>query len=236
MAVFGRTHRPVVDRGLCQRCSVCVKACPAEVFPELRSEGDTVRGYVYTNTDLLRREVLPPCEDACPISQQVRKYVQLLQAGNVEEAMFVIRRDNPLPGVCGYVCHHPCERTCVRGSWDEPVSIRELKRYAVHYELEHRDEIIEMLRQHKQPSKGRKVVIVGAGPAGLACGSELVMHGYSVTIMDALDTPGGMLVGGIPPFRLPRFVIEHVKILATKHKIPAALLCLGQYTITPPLF
>lgn len=209
MAVFGRTHRPVVDRGLCQRCSVCVKACPAEVFPELRSEGDTVRGYVYTNTDLLRREVLPPCEDACPISQQVRKYVQLLQAGNVEEAMFVIRRDNPLPGVCGYVCHHPCERTCVRGSWDEPVSIRELKRYAVHYELEHRDEIIEMLRQHKQPSKGRKVVIVGAGPAGLACGSELVMQGYSVTIMDALDTPGGMLVGGIPPFRLPRFVIEH---------------------------
>jgi NADH-quinone oxidoreductase subunit F len=209
MAAAGRTHRPIVDNQLCQRCSVCARACPAEVFPELRLEGDTARGYVYTNTDLLRRGVLPPCEDACPINQQVRKYVQLLEAGKVKEALLVIRQDNPLPGVCGYVCHHPCEGACIRGSWDEPVSIRELKRYAVEYEREHQEEVVELLRQRKHVPRGQRVVIVGGGPAGLACGFELVMQGLEVTIMDALDRPGGMLVGGIPPFRLPRSVIEH---------------------------
>lgn len=209
MAVEGRTHKPVIDRDLCRRCSVCIKACPAEFLPELRSDKDTARGYIYTNTDLTSREVLPPCEGACPIGQQVRKYVQLLEVGNVKEALLIIRQDNPLPGVCGYVCHHPCEQACIRGSWDDSVSIRELKRHAVQYEIEHFDEILKLLKERKRPLKNNKVVIVGAGPAGLACGFELVKQGYAVTIMDALEQPGGMLVGGIPSFRLPRFVIEH---------------------------
>ncbi|MBW2038084.1 MAG: FAD-dependent oxidoreductase [Deltaproteobacteria bacterium] len=209
MAVVGRTHRPVVDRQRCQRCSVCERACPAEFLPDLRTDEDTIRGYVYTNTDLVSREVLPPCVGACPIGQQVRDYVQLLEAGKVKEALLVIRQDNPLPAVCGYVCHHPCEQACIGGSWDDPVSIRELKRYAVHYEMDHRDEILEMLNERKQPARGKKVVVVGAGPAGLACGFELVMHGYIVTIMDDLEQPGGMLRVGIPPFRLPRDVIDH---------------------------
>lgn len=209
MTLVGRTHRPVIDDQLCQRCSVCVRACPAEIFPELRSEADTSRGYVYTNTDLLSHEILPPCEGACPIGQQVRRYIQLLDAGNAREALLMIRQDNPLPGVCGYVCHHPCEGACIRGNWDEPVSIRELKRYAVYYEMAHQEEIVELLRQRKQIPRGKKVVIVGAGPAGLACGFELVMQGFEVTIKDALEQPGGMLVGGIPPFRLPRSVIKH---------------------------
>ncbi|RLB31130.1 MAG: hypothetical protein DRG87_03310 [Deltaproteobacteria bacterium] len=209
MTVIGRTHRPVVDNQLCQRCSICVRACPAETFKEFRSEKDTARGYVYTNTDLLTREILPPCEGACPIGQQVRSYIHLLGAGNPREALLVIRRDNPLPGVCGYVCHHPCEQACVRGSWDEPVAIRELKRRAVHYEMEHEQEVIELLRQWKHVPREKKVVIIGAGPAGLACGFELVMQGFEVTIRDALDQPGGMLVGGIPPFRLPRSVVTH---------------------------
>jgi len=209
MSVEGRTHRPVINGDLCQRCDVCIRACPAEFFPELRSDEDTTRGYVYTNTDLGSREVFPPCVGACPIGQQVRDYVQLLEAGKLKEAVLVIRQDNPLPGVCGYVCHHPCEQACIRGSWDSPVSIRELKRHAVRYEMDHRNDILEVLTERKQAPRGKKVVIVGAGPAGLACGFELVMHGYAVTIMDSLARPGGMLVGGIPPFRLPRYVIDH---------------------------
>jgi len=209
MAVEGRTHRPIVDTELCQGCSVCLRACPAECFYELRSNTDTARGYVYTNTDIARKEGLPPCVDACPINQEVREYVQLLEKGQVKEALMVIRRDNPLPGVCGYVCHHPCEQVCIRGTWDDPVAIRELKRYAVHYEMEHSNEIVDALLERKQPSRGKKVTIVGAGPAGLACGYELAMQGYSVTIMDALTQPGGMLVRAIPPFRLPRYVVAH---------------------------
>ena len=209
MAVVGRTHRPAVNKQLCQQCNVCARACPAEFLPELSFDQDTTRGYVYTNTDLMRIEILPPCEGACPIGQQVREYAQLLSAGKLKEAMLVIRQDNPLPGVCGYVCHHPCEQACIRGSWDDPVSIRELKRYAVHYEINHSEEILKVLKERKKSSRWKKVVIVGAGPAGLACGFELVMQGYKVRIMDALEQPGGMLVGGIPPFRLPRSVIKH---------------------------
>ena len=209
MAVEGRTHKPVVDRDLCHSCSVCLRECPAELFPELRSDVDTTRGYVYSNTDLASRKVFPPCFGACPLGQQVRDYVQLLGVGKVKEALLVIRQDNPLPGVCGYICHHPCEQACIRGSWDDPVSIRELKRYAAHYEMDHGGEIVEVLIQRKEPARGKKVVIVGAGPAGLACGFELIMRGYAVTVMDALAQPGGMLVGGIPPFRLPRYVVDH---------------------------
>jgi NADPH-dependent glutamate synthase beta subunit-like oxidoreductase len=139
----------------------------------------------------------------------VRDYVELLEAGEAKEALLVIRRDNPLPGVCGYVCHHPCEDACIRGSWDDAVAIRELKRYAVEHEREYQDEILEVLRKGKEPPCGKKVLIVGAGPAGLACAYELVMQGYEVTVMDALSEPGGMLVACIPPFRLPRHVIAH---------------------------
>jgi NADPH-dependent glutamate synthase beta subunit-like oxidoreductase len=209
MTVLGRTHIPIVNNQLCQRCSVCVRACPAEPFIELRSKPDTSRGYVYSNTDLLSQETLPPCQGACPLGQKVRDYVPLLAAGNTREALLVIRLDNPLPGICGYVCHHPCEQACIRGTWDEPVAIRELKRYAAHYEIDHHGEIMEVLKERKKPPKGKKVVIVGAGPAGLACAFELVIQGCEVAIMDALDTPGGMLVGGIPAFRLPRQVVEH---------------------------
>jgi len=209
MAIEGRTYKPVVDRDLCQRCSVCIRACPAEFLSDLRHDEDTVRGYVYTHADLPITEILPPCVAACPLGQDVREYVQLLSAGKVKEALLIIRQDNPLPGVCGYVCHHPCEQACVRGSWDDPVAIRELKRYAVHYEIDNQEEIVEALKGRKKPAQGKKVAIVGAGPAGLACAFELVMQGYTITIMDALAQPGGMLVGAIPPFRLPRHVIDH---------------------------
>jgi len=209
MAVEGRTHKPVVNTDLCQRCSVCVRECPAEYLADLRHDGDTVRGYVYTHTDVPIKEILPPCVGSCPLGQQVRDYVQLLVAGKVKEALLVIREDNPLPGVCGYVCHHPCEQACVRGSWDDPVSIRELKRYAIHYEIDHQKEIVAVLREYKKPARGKKVGIVGAGPAGLACAFELALEGYAITVMDAFDQPGGMLVGAIPPFRLPRYIINH---------------------------
>lgn len=209
MTVVGRAHRPVLDRERCQRCGVCTMECPVEFLPELGSNEETTLGYVYTNTDLTTREVLPPCVSECPLGQQVGDYVQCLGAGKVKDAVLVIRQDNPLPAVCGYVCHHPCEQACVRGSWDDPVSIRELKRYAVHYEMDHRDEIVKLLNDRRHSPRGKRVVIVGAGPAGLACGYELVMEGYAIALMDSLAEPGGMLVGGIPPFRLPRSVIDH---------------------------
>ena len=209
MAVEGRTHKPVVNSDLCQQCRVCMRQCPAEYIPDLRENEDTVRGYVYTHTDIPITETLPLCVGSCPLGQKVRDYVQLLATGNVKEAVMVIRQDNPLPGVCAYVCHHPCEQACVRGRWDDPVSIRALKRYALHYEMNHQQEIVAVLHEQQKPAQGKTIGIVGAGPAGCACAYELAMEGYTVTVMDALAHPGGMLVGAIPPFRLPRHIIAH---------------------------
>ncbi|MBN2125313.1 MAG: FAD-dependent oxidoreductase [Deltaproteobacteria bacterium] len=209
MAVVGRTHRPVVDPEICQQCGICVRECPAEGMADFRHDRDTVRGFVYTEKRLFAHKSLPPCTEACPLGQKVRDYVRLLHRGRVREALLIIREDNPLPGLCGYVCHHPCEKACLRGSWDAPVSIRELKRYAVQYEMEHREEILGVLRARMQAARGKNAIVVGAGPAGLACAYELIMAGCEVRVLDALDRPGGMLVGGIPPFRLPRWVIDH---------------------------
>ncbi len=209
MAVAGRTHKPVLNRDLCRQCGICTGACPARVAPDFRRDRDTIRGYVYLETNLAYQEDLPPCTAACPLGQDVRGYVGLLERGEAREALLAVRRDNPLPGVCAYVCHHPCESSCVRGSWDDPVSIRELKRYAVQYEAEHRDEILSLLEAQKAPSRGGKAAVIGAGPAGLSCAYALLMAGCEVEVLDALDRPGGMLVRGIPPFRLPGWVIGH---------------------------
>jgi len=204
-----RTHRPVVDKNLCRRCGVCVGACPARVDPDFGRDVKTVRGSVYYSLFPADEKILPPCTGACPLGQKVRDYVSLLHKGAVKEALLAIRQDNPLPGICAFVCHHPCETACVRGALDEPVSIRELKRYAVQRETRHREEILSFLESRKAPTTGKRVVVIGAGPAGLACAHDLLLGGCDVEVLDALDRPGGMAAGGIPQFRLPRGVIEH---------------------------
>ena len=209
MGVAGRTHKPVVNKDLCQRCGICVGMCPGRVSPDFRQDRETVRGLVYQETDLADRRVLPPCTGACPLGQKVREYAGLLEKGEVKEALLTIRKDNPLPGLCAYVCHHPCEEACVRGTWDDPVAIRELKRYAVRYEMENAEEVLGILEGRKRPLNGKRVAVIGAGPAGLSCAYSLLMAGFEVEVLDARKRAGGMPLGGIPRFRLPSRVIEH---------------------------
>lgn len=209
MPVTGRTHKPVLNSDLCQTCSICTRECPGDILSDFRYESHTMREYVYNNTNLMLYETLPPCLEACPLGQKVMEYTSLLAANKIKDALLVIREDNPLPSICGYVCHHPCENACVRGSWDDPVSIRDLKLFATRYEIDNRDEVLKILKNMQQPPNGLKVNILGSGPAGLACAYELSMNGFKVKIIDALPQPGGMLIGGIPSFRLPRETIFH---------------------------
>ena len=121
----------------------------------------------------------------------------------------MIRETNPLPSVCGYICHHPCESACTRGFVDEPISIKSLKRFVAGYDDSH------LRYPETGKAKKRKVCIVGSGPAGLTAAHELAKKGYEVEIIESYSEPGGMLVWAIPPFRLPREIlkrdIEYIK-------------------------
>ena len=179
-----------------------------------------------------------PCMEACPVHTDSGRYVQLIAEGRFEEAFLVARAPNPLASVCGRVCAAPCEDACRRGWLDEPVTIRPLKRFVTERHgaessqpdffrtllgsgtggtdedaddpgcrrLWHLSQLADT--QEKAPGKGRKVAVVGSGPAGLGCAHDLALLGYDVTIFEALPDTGGMLRYGIPEYRLPRGVID----------------------------
>jgi len=145
-----------------------------------------------------------PCQMACPAGIDVPGYVTLVGLGRDDEAVEIIRRDNPFPWVCGLVCTNPCEFMCVRGRMDKPISIKYLKAFAA-------ERAISQGRYQnppKAPEKGQKICIIGAGPAGLTAAYYLALKGYGVTILESLPMAGGMMMVGIPRYRLPREVID----------------------------
>ena len=206
--VEGRTHKPVIHYDRCETCGVCLQACPAEVVPEMRKEEDSLRGRLFDVSDTeprlnLSKSFGPPrCQAACPIGQDVRGYMRLIFEGKYRQALELIRDANPLPSVCGYVCHHPCERACTRGEVDDPLSIRLLKRFVADYD----DGSLPL--PERQAAKNKKVAVIGSGPAGLAAAYELAKKGCTVEITESYKEPGGMLAWAIPAFRLPRAVIN----------------------------
>ena len=201
----GRTQKPVIQSDRCHSCDVCIRGCPAEFIPEYRREEKSLRGTLYRGNLLekpLRGRVsLPPCQEACPIHQDIPGYVVLITEGKFKEALELIRKVNPLPAVCGFVCHHPCEEACLREGVDHPIPIRLLKRFVAEYERK---------RIGKKVLKKRrgKVLVIGSGPAGLTAANDLTLLGFEVTIFEALPVLGGMLAVGIPAFRLPREILR----------------------------
>ncbi|SER40120.1 NAD(P)-binding protein [Parafannyhessea umbonata] len=138
-----------------------------------------------------------PCVSGCPAHVDIPGYISLVEAGQNVEAVRLIRKDNPLPLVCGYVCEHPCEMHCRRGMVDDPMNIRGLKRYAV-------DNMESDYQPHMAEPTGKRVAVVGGGPAGLSAAYYLTVMGHKVTIFEARKRLGGMLRYGIPSYRLPR--------------------------------
>jgi putative selenate reductase YgfK subunit len=145
-----------------------------------------------------------PCQMACPAGIDIPGYVTLIGMGKDAEAIELIRKDNPLPWVCGLVCTNPCELMCVRGRIDEPVSIKYLKGFAAERAMSE----YRYVNPEKAPDNGNKVCIFGAGPAGLAAAYYLALKGYRVTVIEGLPMAGGMMMVGIPRYRLPREVID----------------------------
>ncbi len=146
------------------------------------------------------------CQHTCPLGQEVPSYTGLIVQGRFREAVAVVRKENPLPAICGRVCHHPCEDKCRLGpAGGDPIAVRALKRFLADYEMKAGIE----LEVKPEQANGKKVAIVGSGPAGLTCGYYLALKGYRVTIFESLPVPGGMLTVGIPEYRLPRDILNY---------------------------
>ncbi len=154
----------------------------------------------------------PPCNKACPAGNDVEGFLALVAEGKTEEASRSLLLTNPFPAVCGRVCFHPCESSCNRGQFDEPISISQVERFLG-------DKAIGYVPE-KGEVNGRRVAVVGAGPSGLSCAYHLALLGYQVEVFEAMPEPGGLLRYGIPPYRLPKEVlrqeIERIKSLGVR--------------------
>lgn len=217
----------VIDSTKCVACGQCVEYCPVNALKlgqKLCSKTDFVKDITTTSTP--RDEDWPeekwnseyrtnrdnvvdsgtsPCKTACPAHIAVQGYIKLASEGRYQEALELIKKENPLPAVCGRICNRRCEDACTRGSVDRPIAIDEIKKFVSQIELDEKKRTIPPKR-HDYSDK--KIAIIGSGPAGLSCAYFLALDGYTVTVFEKEDRLGGMLTLGIPAFRLEKDVID----------------------------
>ena len=148
-----------------------------------------------------------PCVSGCPVGVQIPSFIQKIKEGDMAGAHAILKSTSNLPAICGRVCpqESQCECKCVRGIKGEPVGIGRLERFVADWGMQHAD---ELPKAEAVALNGKKVAVVGSGPAGLTCAGDLAKLGYQVTIFEALHTPGGVLVYGIPEFRLPKDIVQ----------------------------
>ncbi len=150
-----------------------------------------------------------PCVSGCPVSVDIPEFIEALRKDDMPGAVRILKSKNSLPGVCGRVCpqESQCESVCTLGRKGAPVAIGRLERYVADWELEHKSELD--VASDIAPSTGKHIAVIGSGPAGLTCAADLAKLGHSVTIFEALHVAGGVLVYGIPEFRLPKRIVEN---------------------------
>lgn len=148
-----------------------------------------------------------PCVSGCPVNVRIPEFIQKVKDGDIAGGYEIIRSTNALPAICGRVCpqESQCESKCVRGIKGEAVAIGRLERFCADYAMAHPEEIAPL---EKEPKKAQKVAVIGSGPAGLTAAGDLSKRGYAVTVFEALHTPGGVLMYGIPEFRLPKDLVR----------------------------
>lgn len=225
-------YRAHVDKANCVACGKCVEVCPAgaaklgqklrradgtEVTYPMAELPDEIRwtedkwdpDYRDHNKINCYEEGTSPCKTACPAHIAVQGYVKMAKEGRYEEALRLIRQDNPFPAVCGAVCNKRCEDRCTRGLIDKPVSIDEIKKFVAYRELDSIESYVPICENcNGEQWEKYPIAIIGAGPAGLSAAYYLRQDGYPVTIFERESRPGGMLLNGIPSFRLEKGIIE----------------------------
>ncbi|MCF8110421.1 MAG: FAD-dependent oxidoreductase [Desulfobacteraceae bacterium] len=195
---MGPNGYPVVDRNKCVGCGACEKVCPKSIM-EVRTMSQRL---LHLNTE---DDALSPCQQTCPAEIDIPRYIGQIRNKEYESAVDTIRERNPLLLACGRVCPHPCEEYCRRAIEDEEsVSINQLKRFVADMEMNSGKRIPIPCA----PDTGKKVAVIGGGPAGLSCAYFLRRVGHSVNIFEAMPKMGGMLRYGIPEYRLPKAVLD----------------------------
>jgi NADH-quinone oxidoreductase subunit F len=188
--------------------SLCAlgKTAPSPVLSTLRYFRHEYEEHIkkhHCRAGVCKKLVKSPCQNACPAGVDVPRYVRAIGAGKFGEAVAVIREKIPFPAVCGYVCVHYCESKCRRGELEESIAIRELKRFAADH-----DDGSWKQNFKATPATGKKVAIVGSGPAGLTAAYYAAKLGHETTVFEALPKTGGMMRVGIPSYRLPEEVLD----------------------------
>jgi heterodisulfide reductase subunit A-like polyferredoxin len=215
-------HSRYVDPDKCTGCGDCATVCPVSLPDEynrqlcMRKAAYIMYPQSVPLAYSIDKKDRPPCISACPAHINVQGYVAMIKAGKYKEAIEIIMRDAPLPGILGRVCVRFCEQECRRCEVDEPVSIKELKRFAA-------DQVdILSLPVPEVTAREERVAIIGSGPSGLSAAYFLALDGFKPTIFEASKVPGGMLALGIPEYRLPRSIlnseIENIKRLGVEIK------------------
>ena len=157
-----------------------------------------------------------PCKTACPAHLPVQGYIKMASQGRYMDALKLIKNENPFPAVCGAICNRRCEDACTRGTIDEPIAIDEIKKFIAAKEINEKDRYIPKTVNHEGKQFEEKIAIVGAGPAGMSAAYYLICKGYPVTVFEREDKAGGMLLNGIPSFRLEKDVIAaEIEVLKT---------------------
>ena len=190
----GTLHGKLLKDEDCRFCTACAEVCPT---------GSIRDKLQLLTTNLKKEEALVPCRTACPAHTDIPRYIRFVKEGDYDAAVAVIREKVPFPNALGHVCSHACELECKRKEVSEAMSIRDIKRYAA----EHDTGRYWKGKGKQLPDTGKKVCVVGGGPAGLTAAYYLRKQGHAVTVKEALPTVGGMMSYGIPSYRLPREIV-----------------------------
>jgi RnfABCDGE-type electron transport complex B subunit len=194
---IGEGGFPIINENKCVGCGACENTCPKNLL-KVKSPSERL---LHFNED---DSCLAPCRQTCPAEINIPLYISQIRKGDYEGAVATIRQRNPFLLSCGRVCPHPCETSCRRGIEDEPVSVNQLKRFVADYEMAK----AKRFPISVAPSTGKRIAVVGGGPAGLSCAFFLRRLGHEVTIFEAMPKLGGMLRYGIPEYRLPKKVLD----------------------------
>jgi heterodisulfide reductase subunit A-like polyferredoxin len=217
-------HPRYIDLDKCTSCGDCIKVCPINVSDNY-NEGLSERKAIYKQyaqaipgAFAISKRGTSPCRASCPAHVSAQGFIALMNEGKYREALELFKKDHPFPGICGRVCHNPCEEVCTRTEVEQPLAIKHLHRFLADWDMARENYYVP----EKKEAKKEKVAIIGAGPAGLTCAYFLAIEGYQVMVFEKYPVLGGMLTVGIPSYRLPRDVIDAeiqvIKDLGVKFK------------------